>query len=359
MKVLHIINRLGIGGAEKLIVETLPLFKEKGIDVELLVLQMPENNFEEKLLNSGVKYYSLNVKNLYSPSVIFKIRKYIKKYDIIHTHLFPVQYWVAIANVLLFNKKKILVTTEHNTDNRRRNIWCFKYLDRIIYKQYSSILAISKGTADNLAQYLGSTQKIHLISNGLNIKEYNQAKPVNRDLFGFSTTDFILIMVARFSEQKDQITVIKSLINLPFEVKLVLVGDGKLRDDCEELVRSMNLSDRVLFLGIRKDIPELLKMANVSIISSHWEGFGLVAVEGMAAGLPVIGSNVSGLSEVIGQAGLLFDKGKEKQLANHIRSLYESSELCEEVAKDCYQQSLLFDINKMIESTLEIYNKKR
>ena len=356
MKILHVINTLRTGGAEKLVSDTLP-FLNGEYQVSVLTLVDESPIFADSLRKRGISVHSLHMSNMKSPLAILRIRRYIRDYDLIHVHLFPTQYWVAMANILLFKNKKILITTEHNTNNRRRSLWFFKYIDRFIYNQYSSIIAISEATRYNLIKYLGNSKSVDLIPNGIDVEIYQNGKAFDRSSLGFSEEDLLLIMVARFSEQKDQATLIRSLLHLSSDIKLVLIGDGKLRNQCELLVEDNNLKDRVVFLGIRKDIPSLLKMADVSVISSNWEGFGLVAVEAMAAGLPVIGSNVEGLADVIGSSGLLFKKGDEIDLAKQIETLYKSSIFRDKVAQTCYNRALSFNIDKMIQSTLDIYNR--
>ena len=98
------------------------------------------------------------------------------------------------------------------------------------------------------------------------------------------------------------------MIHLPVNFKLILVGEGPLKNSSQMLVQELCLKDRVFFLGNRDDVERIFKTADLSVLSSHWEGFGLVAVEGMAAGKPVIASNVSGLSEIVSGAGVLFEK---------------------------------------------------
>src|SRR5699024_2384806 len=117
-KVLHIITSLGSGGAENLIKESLPIMKSKGIGPEILLLNSKNNVFEDELRGKDIKIYTTNIDKVYSPKQIFKIKKYLNKYDVIHTHLFQGQYWTAFAKALS-NTKTPMVTTEHSTDNRR------------------------------------------------------------------------------------------------------------------------------------------------------------------------------------------------------------------------------------------------
>lgn len=356
MKILQVINSLNIGGAEKLIVETVPLMRKNGIKVDVLLLCDTGGSLKEKLLANNLTVFSLNSgkKNLYNPLLVFNIIPFLKRYDLVHVHLFPSQYWVSIARMLSL-KKTLLVTTEHNTSNRRREHFFLKYVDKLIYRQYSKIIAISEATKKSLFQHLGNIRPIQVICNGININEYSNVNAFERANLNLSKDDFLLIMVGAFRKQKDQDSIIRSLLLLPSNVKLLLVGDGERKSVCKQLVTRLKLSHRVLFLGLRSDVSQLFKMSDVSIVSSHWEGFGLVAVEGMAVGKPVIASDVDGLNDIVYGAGLLFDKGNDSQLAELINKLRIDRQYYNDISHKCLERSKKYDINRMVNQLIELY----
>src|SRR5690554_5088814 len=139
MRVLQIINSLNTGGAEKLLLDSLPLYEKKNVRVDILILQKKQTPFLEQLQTNfkGNIFFS-TVKSLYNPRQIRIVRKYIKNYDIVHAHLFPSMYWVALAKN--FSKRfPILIFTEHNTENRRINNPVFRILDKFIYSKYKIV----------------------------------------------------------------------------------------------------------------------------------------------------------------------------------------------------------------------------
>jgi len=206
--------------------------------------------------------------------------------------------------------------------------------------------------------YLGiSGNKLITIENGIDLKHYVDAKPYLKTEINdsISQTDKLIVQVSKFRKEKDQITVINSMKYLSENIKLIFVGEGELREDCENLVDQLNLNNRIFFLGARNDVANILKTSDLSIISSHWEGFGLVAVEGMAVGKPVIASNVLGLSDVVKNAGLLFEKGNERELANLIDKLFSNQTFYDEISFKCKEKALKYDLNLMIQHTLELF----
>lgn len=358
MKVLQIITSLKTGGAEKLLVDIVPRLNQKEIMCDILTLVDEETPFKQELEKKNVKVFGLSkTMSVYNPRFIFKITPWLKQYDIIHTHLFQPQYWTGIAKAL-FSPKTHLITTEHSTTNRRRRIKIYKPIDRFIYGQYDKIISISEATMQKLIEYIGMQEKMIMIPNGIDVNHFKNAEPVERKLLNnrLSEEDFIVTMVAGFREEKDQDTLIKSLPDLPKNIKLVLVGDGIRRKYCEQLAKNLGVKERVFFLGIRNDVANILKSSDVVAMISHWEGFGLSAVEGMAAGKPVIASDVEGLADIVKGAGLLFPPGNAKELAKVILRLKEDKQFAEKIANACYERAKKYDIEKTVEKLMQVYN---
>lgn len=355
MKVLHLINSLNTGGAEKLLLETLPIYNQKVSQVDLLLLNSTKYPFLMELENQHCcTIFSLNNGSVYNPLLIFKIIPFLKKYDIIHAHLFPSLYWLAIAKTISFSKTKI-VYTEHNTSNKRRYNILYQFADRLIYRMYNKIITIAYEVDSNLKKHLGlSNKRIHLIPNGVDTALFSNALTYSKNDF-FSKKDYLLIQVSSFREQKDQPTLIRALKILPNNYKLLLVGEGPFLDYNKDLVKELKLEKRVKFLGIRMDVPKLLKTANIIVLSSHHEGLSLSSIEAMASGKPFIASDVPGLREIVKGAGLLFTKGDEKELAKHILELSNNQEYYDKIVKQCSRRAQEYDIKFMVDGYIEVY----
>ena len=356
LKVLQIINSLSTGGAEKLIVETLPLYRGLGVEMDVLLFDGTQFPFYKKLEETKCcAIFSLGLKSVYNPIAIFKIIPYLRKYDAIHVHLFPAQYFVVLAKWLSFSKTK-LIFTEHNTSNRRLENPLFKWIDQFIYRGYCKIVCITEEIQKIILFHTQlPSSRSEVILNGIALSEYTQAAPYEKEFLKFKETDKIVIQVSGFREQKDQSTLIKSLLHLTQEVKLVLVGDGVLKNSCEDLVSQLGLQDRVFFLGVRTDVPRLLKTADIVVLSSKYEGLSLSSIEGMASGKPFIASNVPGLSEVVSGAGVLFTQGDEKELSQKIMELLNDEKLYQVVAKSCEIRANEYDIKKMVAQHISLY----
>ncbi|WP_294240593.1 glycosyltransferase [Chryseobacterium sp. sg2396] len=359
MRILQIDNSLGMGGAEKLLLDTVPLYRKAGIEMDVLLLWDDDLPFADELrklncCNVFVLRKSKNDKDVYNPTFIFKMRKFLKNYDIAHLHVFPSQYYAVFANLLNGSNTK-LILTEHNTTNGRMSKKIFKPLERFIYSKYEKVICITEEINILYQNYLGLSDQLITINNGVDTNKIFNTLPYKKSDLGYTEEDRLLIMVARFNKQKDQDTFIKSLLNLPENYKLLLVGDGERRIDLEKLVNTLDLSARVRFLGIRSDVYSLYKMSDIAVLSSHWEGFGLAAVEAMACGLPTIASNVDGLAQIVNDAGILFEPGASKQLAEIILSL-ENTKAYNNTADKCLERSKEYDIMKMVNKHIGLYH---
>lgn len=353
-KILHVIGSLKIGGAERLLVEILPKMKRK-YEVSLLVIGFGNKDFMNQISSNGIEIIELKQKNLYNPLVIFYLLRYSKEFDILHVHLFPSLYWVSLIKCFLRSK---LIYTEHNTNNKRREKWYFRLFEKYIYSKYDKIISISRQTQSNLMEWLKEKDdsRFIIINNGIDLNRFSPQK--NAEI---SKTDFnkkqTILMISRFTKQKDQSTVIKAfaLLNRN-ELELCFVGDGPELHNCKNLAKNLDILDRVCFLGSRMDIPNLISDSFCGIQSSHWEGFGLTAIEFMASGKPIIASNVDGLRQIVEDAGIIFEAGNEYELANCINTLSDES-YYKKVAKACLQRSKEYDIDTMVEKYLEVYHE--
>lgn len=350
VRILHIISSLEIGGAQRLLSDLLPLQKQGNV-VKLLVLKRVDTGFQRSIEASGIEIIDLHCKNFRNPLIVNRLIPYMKQCDIAHVHLFPTLYWVALAARKC--KEVKLVYTEHSTHNKRRDEVLFRPIERYIYSKYDKLIGISQQTQDNLMKWLQARQsdkRFVVIENGVNLEAFSSVTSI-------ATDRKQIIMVSRFAQMKDQETVIRAIANINEDAELILIGDGPNKKHCEEVTRELGLVDRVKFLGAREDIPELVAQAYIGVQSSIWEGFGLTAVELMAAHKPVVATNVSGLKQVVEGAGCLFEVGDAKTLAFHINEMLKSKSLYTTLATKCYERAKHYDINRMVASYQEIYDE--
>lgn len=363
MKVLHVINGLGAGGAEKLLFDLLPLLnKYRDIDVDLLLLTDKNSVYKEQLMNKGINVYVCGSNKLYSIKNLFFIRSLILKgkYNIVHAHLFPVSYYISLISKTIINNNIHFIFTEHSTYNRRRDKFIMRYIEKYIYSSFCKILSISKGTEKNLIEWLRPTRKLNnfiVVENGVDLRNYYTSSSLPKTIFSqhINKSDKLICMIGRFSHQKDQGTLIKAMTLLDDDVHLLLIGEGEYKHKNKKLAEELKLSERVHFLGFRKDVSNILQSVDITVMSSVWEGFGLAALEGMASKKPVIASDVGGLREIIDRDDLLFKVGDHIHLAEIIKSLLNDADYYNQVCNHLFNRSKNFDINKTTDKIKSIY----
>jgi glycosyltransferase involved in cell wall biosynthesis len=353
MKILQVITSLQTGGAEKIVTELSLALIRKGHKVDVAVFNGIDTSFKKFLLNNGCRVICFSKNgNPYNLLNIFRLCRIMSDYDIIHTHNTSPQFFAAIANI--FSHRKI-VTTEHSTNNRRRNKKWLRFIDKWMYRQYDSVVCISNIAKEKLDTYLKDSKvNTCTINNGVDVGKFYNATPI-RELR--KENDFVITMVAGLKEAKDHDTLLRAIALLPDEYKLWLVGDGVRRNVLENLVNDLNIKDRVSFMGFRDDIPSILKTADVIVMSSHWEGLSLSNIEGMSSMKPFIASDVNGLREVTKGYGILFPHQNAEALAEAIKHLHDDTNFYNNVASDCYERAKQFDISYMVDSYEHIYNE--
>ena len=363
MRILHIITSLRTGGAERLVCDLLPRFRDAGHEVSLLLLDGTRTPLYGELAAAGVRIDALSEgwRAMRNPLLLFPLVRYLKKHpaDIIHTHNTSCQLLAAAASRRL---PLTLVTTEHNTDNRRRDWEWFRPADRWMYRRYRRIICVGEETRSRLLERLGRefSDRTQVVRNGIDLDRFTTARPdpAIRELPGYKIT-----MAAAFRAQKDHATLIRAMALLPENYRLLLAGGAETREDrrtlenCRALVRELRLEERVRFLGLYPDIPGLLAASDAVVLSSNYEGGTPLAVlEGMAAGAPVIASDGDGIRELVEGCGLLFPRGDAQALSQRIRSVCEDPSSAEPLRERCRSRAGQFSISRTAAAYLEIYN---
>jgi glycosyltransferase involved in cell wall biosynthesis len=349
IKVLHVMPMMGVGGASNLMSEIIPNQNaHPDIKAELVISKFLDKSFLPRYEKAGVKVHVIGGGSTLSLKNIFHIASLIKDYDVIHVHLFPSLYWVALANIFI---KKPLVYTEHSTSNSRRGKWFLRGIEKLAYKHYRRIICISEQTQISLRDWIkakDNDSRFVVINNGVDLNSF-------KDIEGERLYPHTLIMVARFAAAKDHETVIKAMTLLDDNVHLIFVGDGERKSTCEKLVDELGLNNRIHFAGVQSDIPKWLGKADIGIQSSHWEGFGLAAVEMMAAGLPVVASDVDGLKQVVDGAGALFPHGDYKKLAEEVKKLIYDKDYYDSTKQKCLDRSKFYGIDSTVQKYIDVY----
>ena len=360
MKVLHYINNLGSGGAEKLLSDILPALKDRGLVVEVMLANSAANvdKYSSILKRSGIMVISQDL-SFYNPLQIWNLIKYINSnnFDIVHAHLFPSQYWLAFASCFLKSKIK-LVKTEHSVFNERKNYKLLRPLEKFVYSRYDRIIAITENVKANLENWIGRTD-IVTVANGVNLSqiEVEQQIPDEKEYQFLEDSNFNILMVGRFDGwQKDQLTLVKALNFLSKKCCVYFAGEGHFRVKVEKYCLEHDLLDQVVFLGLRQDIYRLMYKVDLNVLSTNHEGLSGVVLESLASHRPFLGSDVVGVQEIVPDSRFLFPAGNAQKLAEKIEEIAGNEELRQNMAGTALKFVQGFDIQYMVDSYVEVYH---
>lgn len=248
-----------------------------------------------------------------------------EKVDLIHAQQYT-PFFYALTSRGLFGRVPI-VFTEHgrwHPDYPRKKRMLF---NRIMIRKRDQFLGVGEAVRTALIRNEGLPQdRVDVVYNGINLAPFD-APPTDRSLvrseLGFSPEDFLIIQVARLDSLKDHPTAIRAMrhvVKAMPHARLVLVGEGPERARIEPLIRELKLEGHVKLLGARRDVPRLLFAADVFLLTSISEGIPLTIIEAMAAGLPVVSTDVGGVREILGDppVGYLAPAGDDWKLAEGV-----------------------------------------
>ncbi|MFN7116835.1 MAG: N-acetyl-alpha-D-glucosaminyl L-malate synthase BshA [Saprospiraceae bacterium] len=279
-----------------------------------------------------------------------------EKLDLLHVH-----YAIPHATVAYLAKKILLsegryvpfITTLHGTDiTIVGNNNTFAPVVAFSINKSDGITAVSESLRQQTYDYFDIKKDIKVIYNFIDFERFSKT---NKDHFKKAiapNNERILLHVSNFRKVKrveDVVRVFKK-VNEKIPSKLLLIGDGPERHHMEELTRRFGLWDEVRFLGKQDAVEELLAIADVFVMPSESESFGLAALEAMACEVPVISSNAGGLPEVNihGKTGFLSDVGDVEQMAKNAIALLSNDELLQQFRANALAQAKRFDIKNIL-----------
>lgn len=360
------------GGSGVVATELGKALARKGHFVHFITYQQPVrlNDFTQ-----NISYHEVRVMDYplfdYPPYELVLSSKLVdvvkhEKLDLLHVHYaIPHASAAYIAQRILESQgiKIPFITTLHGTDiTLVGKDPSFEPVITFAINQSNAVTTVSHSLKEDTLAHFEIKRNIEVIPNFICIEECLKEPPDEVLKKSMAPNgEKLLIHVSNFRKVKRVQDVLKIFENVlkVLPTKLLLVGDGPERVKLEEYCREKKLEDKVYFLGKVKDTNKLLSIADLFLLTSKFESFGLAALEAMAVRVPVISTNTGGLSEVNIQAetGFLSDVGNVKQMSANALKLLMDPLMHQEFKENAYQQALKFDLLKVLPQYEELYNR--
>lgn len=369
MRIQHLITTLGVGGAEKHLLLLAAGQVARGHEVSVAYLK-GDGELRDDFGRLGVTVDTVPMGSLTSlPGTRRRLVELLaeRRPDVVHTHLLKADALGALAVGGLGAERPVLIASKHN-DERALLRWPVSVVHGILSKRVARTIALSEHVKRFVIRHgRVAADRITRIYYGIDPTSMRPSRGRDdvRDELGVPRDAHVLICVGRLAPQKDHPTLLRAMTQLPDDVVLLLVGgdpfgqgEGRLTALAEEL----DVTDRVRFVGIRSDVPDLLGAADLFVLPSLWEGLGLVFLEAMAASLPIVATTVSAIPEVVedGVSGWLVEPSDPDALAGAIAAaLADPDERRRRGAAGAARLTERFGLDRMVDETLAVYEAQR
>ncbi len=361
MRILQINSAKNWGGGEAHTHLVCKGLMKRGFDVTLAC--RPQSAIAKVFAQEGLKTVHFGLKNALDIGSGYKMAQFCRQNNItiIHAHLGR-DYWLT-AWIKLFYPSVHVVYTRHVLFPLKKSMF-----HRWLFLQASKIIAVSEAVEKTVIDSdLVGKEKIVTIYNGIDIEKFSTA-PVGRlqqEISADSHTKLIGI-IGQVSPLKGQDVLIKCLPHIlqsRSDVRCVIIGgdfrNGTYIDELKELAQALGIGEKVYFLGQRNDIPELFKDIDVFVLASQTESFGLVIVEAMAAGIPVVATRCGGADELIedGITGVLVNYGDIESMTAAIIKLLEGNVRESIIKAASVKVKTMHSQEKMISDLIKVYHE--
>jgi glycosyltransferase involved in cell wall biosynthesis len=376
IKVLQIITRLIVGGAQEHIMYLCDLLEKKRFEVTILsgIQTDDESDCMDEVRKKSINLTLLpqltrEINPLLDLIVLYKMMVYMKRerFDIVHTNSSKAGIIGRLAAKLA--GVPVIVHTAHGWAHHdymsswRRRFYIM--LERIAEKFSDKIVAVSElNVKKALNDKIGYPSKYCIIRSGIDLEKFSRLgiyPEREKRKLSIDPQDKVVGSVTRFFDQKapgDFIRMANEILKSNKKVSFLLVGDGPLKEKIEAMISEYKISEKVILTGFRSDIPELLSIMDIYVLTSLWEGLPRVLPQAMAMCIPIVATCVDGVPEAVkhGENGFLVPAKDYHALAEKTLQLIENPSLAKRMGeagkKMVYPE---FCVKEMVKKTEELY----
>lgn len=358
LRIMHVVYSFGIGGSETVAREVAMRLGDRG-HTNMVVALEHDGPLSDEFRSKGIPAHAVNRAEISMLGAMFRVFQLVRKFrpDVLHTHHMYMLFYTVPASLLT---RTPIIHTEHE----------FWSLDTPKGRLFMPVLgmfcrwitAVNEETRLFMARGLKlQKRKLVTVPNGIDLTRFASASVLQRSDFGLNANDCVAVIVARLEPVKNHSMLLRAwriVVDSVPGAKLLVIGAGSLGDTLRDESTALGLSERVNFLGPRRDVHAILPLADVAVLTSHDEGLPLSLLEAMAAGLPVVSTNVGGVPEVVrdGVNGILVQGEDPQVFAKAVIRVFNDLSSARNMGKDGRKLvERTYDLDVAVGRYLELY----
>ena len=359
MKIIYIITGLGLGGAETQVCNLCDQFAKLGHDVSLVYLYGEQVASPQ---NKEISVYSIGLTK--SPlsllGAFYRLVRLVRKIkpDVIHSHMVHANLLTRITRI--FYNIPVLISTAHNTNEGGKvRMLAYRYTDKLADLS-SNVSQISVDAF--IAQKASLANKMVMIPNGIDTNRFiinDKKRQLMREMLGININETMIIAVGRNDPAKDYDNLLSAIKLIPNELSIKVFVVGIDTELLAQQAQSLGISEIIQFLGLRRDIPDLMMAADIFVMSSEWEGLPIVIVEAMACECAVVTTDAGGAAQWLPNRDYVVPVKDPEELAKKLTDLISLPQ--EKLIKLGQQnrQTIVnnFSLAAVTQTWLNIYNR--
>lgn len=366
IKVLQLISSAGFFGAEKVILSLAKRCNTMGINCTVGIFHnrhSPNLEIARKASEQNIETVIFDCKGKFDIHLIRKLRCFLREREIsvVHSHGYKTNFYALFCALNTGVKK---VATCHNWVGESKKMILYKRLDQLLLTYFDTVVAVSRSLQKEMVKNMIPEKKIKIIPNGIEINEYCSYRDTFalKDSFGITQDECVIGTVGRLTEEKGHIFLLNAFAQIVSEipkVKLIIVGDGPLRESLTRMAANLHINENVIFCGKRDDISSLLRIMDVFVLPSLTEAMPLALLEAMASERPVVASSVGEIPYMVenGVSGLLVHPADTAQLKLAIIRLLKDRKFASMLAHECAKTvSERYTAERMARDYFRCYN---
>jgi len=357
INIMHIVFSLECGGAEKVAIG-LSGKLNGGVFNSCICCLDAFGELSDEARKKEIEVILVKRKPGKDITLPFRLARIIKekRIDLVHTHNMGPLFYGTLAAKLA--GVPVVINTRHSREKKRKGSY--------VWNMNDAVITISEDAKKELLKWNRiDTKKTKVIHNGIDTNRYAclQDGSEARSMLNINTSTFVVGTVARLSPVKDQFTLIDAfskVISETNDAKLIFVGDGALREELISYTKKLGIYDKVMFLGFRDDVFNILPTFDVFVLSSLTEGISLTLLEAMAAGRPIVATNVGGNPEVIidGVTGFLIPPKEPQNMSEAIAKILQNPELAKQMGEAGRRRvEEKFSLERMVKEYRDLYEE--